>query len=50
VAAATVGVDAAVRTVDHLAIVLFVRAHALRISADEAGFAIRPGVAARISF
>jgi hypothetical protein len=50
VAAATVGLDAAVRLANRLSIVVFARAHALRISADLAGFSFRPGVAAQWSF
>jgi hypothetical protein len=50
VAGPTVGIDAAIRATDHLAIVLAMRAHALRISADLAGVTVRPGVAAQFSF
>jgi hypothetical protein len=50
VAAATVGVDAAVRAADHLTVVVFLRANALRISSDLAGFAMRSGIAAQFSF
>jgi hypothetical protein len=46
----TVGIDAAIRAARHVAVVVFARAHALRISSDLSGFAIRPGIAAQFSF
>ena len=50
VPAATAGLDAAIAAVNHLAIVIFVRAYALRLSSDLGGFVVRPGVAALVTF
>jgi hypothetical protein len=50
IAGPTIGVDAAIRATQHFAVVFLVRAQALRISSDLAGFTVRPGVAAQFSF
>jgi hypothetical protein len=50
VAGPTVGVDAAIRAADHIALVVFLRVHALTLSNDLAGFIVRPGLAAQVSF
>ena len=50
VAGPAVGVDAAVRVADHLAVVAFVRVYALTLSNDLSGVIVRPGLAAQVSF
>lgn len=50
VAAPTVGLDAAIDMARHVAIVASLRAHALRLNADLAGFSIRPGVGVQFAF
>jgi hypothetical protein len=50
VAGPTVGVDAAIRAADHVALVAFLRVHALSLSNDLTGFIVRPGLAVQFSF
>jgi hypothetical protein len=50
VAAPTVGLNAAIEVARHVSFVASLRAHALRLSADLAGFSIRPGAGVQFVF